>query len=64
MEDGGLEDRAEHDTLLHGANSARELAVLVYAKERAHSKADNVIGRIGHRFFAFAQRGMSRNKAA
>jgi hypothetical protein len=59
MEDGGLEDRAEHDTLLHDANLAQtrlapELAVLVYAKERAHSKADKVIGRIGHRVFAFA----------
>ncbi len=44
--------------------TARELAVLVYAKERAHSKVDKVIGRMGHRVFAFAQRGMSRNKAA
>ena len=25
MEDGGLEDRAEHDTLLHHANVARHV---------------------------------------
>lgn len=46
------------------ANWAGELAGLVYARERAHSKADKVIDRIGHRVFTFAQRGLSRNKAA
>jgi hypothetical protein len=40
MEGWRLEDRAEQDTLLHDANLARELAVLVHAKERAHSKAE------------------------
>lgn len=34
--------------------------MLVSAKERAHSKADKVIGRIGHRFFALVRLALQR----